>query len=382
MRIALARRGYSSTGGAENYLCRLAAGLETAGHECTLLTGPGWPREQWPGTGFRRVEPAGSPKKFADLVVRMTLLNETNPYERLFSLERLWGCDCYRAGDGVHLAWMARRARAAPAWKTFLRRWNPKHQQIIALEKSLFAGRGAGRVIANSALVRDEIIDCYGYPAERISIVHNGLPAEYLATAADWQAPGRRAAARSALGLREDDAALLFAGSGWERKGLHAALAALEILVERGASPAPLLLVAGRGNPRKYLAGISPPTRGRVRFLGPVRGMPACYAAADLFVLPTLYDPFSNACLEALAAGLPVVTTRGNGFGEIIVRGEHGDVLDEQAADFHEALAHSLMGWLDPDRRRSARASCAQRAASLTLSENVERSLAILLRPH
>lgn len=379
MRIALARRGYSSTGGAENYLCRLAAGLEAAGHECTLLTGPDWPRERWPGTGFHRTGRARSPRAFADFVNGMARPGADNPYDRLFSLERLWGCDCYRAGDGVHLAWMARRARAAPAWKTFLRRWNPKHQQIIALEKSLFAGRGAGRVIANSALVRDEIVDCYGYPTEQIAIVHNGLPAEYFAAATDWQTPGRRAAARSALGLREDDAALLFAGSGWERKGLHAALAALEILVEEKAAPTPLLLVAGRGNPRKYLAGISPRTRARVRFLGPVKDMPACYAAADLFVLPTLYDPFSNACLEALAAGLPVVTTRGNGFGEIIVRGEHGDVLDEQAADFHAALAHSLMGWLDPGRRRSAGASCAQRAAGHTLSDNVERTLALLL---
>ena len=66
----------------------------------------------------------------------------------------------------------------------------------------------------------------------------------------------------------------------------------------------------------------------RVHFLGPVREMAAVYAAADVFVLPTLYDPFSNASLEALAAGLPVLTTRANGFAEILTPGVDGEVFE------------------------------------------------------
>ena len=111
--------------------------------------------------------------------------------------------------------------------------------------------------------------------------------------------------------LRDDEIAVLFVGSGWERKGLRYATEAVGSLGEKFR-----LFVAGRGRGRKV--------DGRaVQRLGAVRDLPALYAAADIFLLPTLYDPFSNACLEALATGMPVVTTRENGFSEIIEQRVH-----------------------------------------------------------
>src|SRR5207245_11650621 len=104
-----------------------------------------------------------------------------------------------------------------------------------------------------------------------------------------------------------DQTALLFTGSGWERKGLRFAIAAMALCRNRKMR----LLVAGRGNKRFYKSK-------RVQFLGEVSDLVRLYAAADIFILPTIYDPFSNACLEALACGLPVITTRANGFSEII----------------------------------------------------------------
>ena len=101
----------------------------------------------------------------------------------MFSLERVWRCDCYRAGDGVHGAWLERRARVEPAWRVRLRAWNPKHRQILALEESLFGRGGARTVIANSRLVRDEILDRYGGRPGRVQVVYNGLPAACFLTA-------------------------------------------------------------------------------------------------------------------------------------------------------------------------------------------------------
>ena len=376
MRIGLARRGYSSTGGAESYLRRLAAGLAEAGHDCILLAGPDWPRDQWTGAGFQSVIGAGSPRAFAD---RVAQLQGAGVCAVLFSLERLWRCDCYRAGDGVHRAWLQRRSRVEPAWKSQLRRWNPKHRQILALEAALFAGGGARSVIANSRLVRNEIVDHYGYPADRIAVVYNGLPAEFFHDADDDSEREARAVGRTKMGLRETDCAILFAGSGWERKGLRQALAAFEILTARAdRNAATKLLIAGRGNPEPYLARLSARARANTHFLGPISDMPGCYAAADIFVLPTLYDPFSNACLEALAAGLPVVTTRANGFGEIITPGTHGEILDEQGSDFTEALVAALGRWLDPDRRQRSRAPCRQEAAGYTIMGNVTQTLDFL----
>ena len=113
-----------------------------------------------------------------------------------------------------------------------------------------------------------------------------------------------------------------------------------------------------------------------VQHLGAVRDLPALYAAADIFLLPTLYDPFSNACLEALAAGLPVITTRDNGFSEIIEQRVHGSIVDAPSniAQICEALHY----WADPDRRESARPAILERAGHFDISVNVERTLAVL----
>ncbi len=350
---------------------RLADALEDAGHAPALITTPGWPRDQWsPERRFITLQDSGSPTTFADGVAALAA---QDPFDLLFSLERVWRCDCYRAGDGVHHVWLERRAQVEPAWRRWLRPANLKHRRILTLEESLFAGGGAKSIIANSRMVRDEIMRVYGTPSERISVVYNGLPA------ASFQpvAPERRKRERSALKLEPSDYAILFAGTGWERKGLAHALAAVARLPD---SLRARLLVAGRGNPRPYLRKISARTRECVRFLGPVKDMAACYAAADVFVAPTLYDPFSNACLEALAAGLPVLTTRANGVAEIIAAGSEGDVFSTDDRASGAALAALLTEWADSARRADARAACAARAAGFTIEKNVTQTLEILLK--
>lgn len=362
MHIGLTRRGYSPTGGAENYLRRLGAALAANGHRSTLFASPEWPRDQWPtDAGFVTV-PGDNPRTFAD---GLAALEPSSRCDLLLSLERVWSCDCYRAGDGVHRAWLERRARIESPWQSWLRRWNPKHRQLLALEECLFGRDGARVVITNSQLVRREITVHYpACPPERIEVVYNGLPAVHFAPTT----PGLRARSRQRLGLDPDDLVLLFAGTGWARKGLTCALAALARLPE---VPRPRLLVAGKGNPRPYQRS------DRVRFLGPVRDMASVYAAADVFVLPTIYDPFSNACLEALAAGLPVLTTRANGFAEILDPGVDGDVFD---AGDSETLAHLIARWSDPARRAAARDRCAGKAATFSIERNVAETLNILTR--
>ena len=366
MHIGLARRGYSPTGGAEKYLRRLGATLAAGGHYATLFASPGWPRDQWPAEGGFEVVPGRGPRAFAD---GLSALAPQRRCDALFSLERVWRCDCYRAGDGLHRAWLERRARFEPAWRGRLRRWNPKHRQLLALEDALFGQGGAGFVIANSQLVRDEISRHFpAYPPERIAVVYNGLPAANLVS----PDPTTRDRSRHALGLDPDDFVLLFAGTGWERKGLACAVDAVAQLPDARLR----LLVAGRGNPRPYLRRRNN-LADRMRFLGPVRDMPALYAAADLFVLPTIYDPFSNACLEALAVGLPVLTTTANGFAEILTRGVNGDTFAPGDAD---ALADLLCRWSDPARRAAACESTGATARAFSIERNVAETLNILAR--
>lgn len=355
MKIGFVRRGFSSSGGAENYLQRLARGVHEAGHAVELFTTQEWPAEEWT-IGKLNLLRAGSPIAFANEVENGW---RTAACDSLISLERVWRCNIYRAGDGVHRAWLARRAKLLGRLRRFTTLLNRKHSEILRLEEALFRKQGADRVIANSQMVKNEIVEHYDYPAERIDLVYTGVPLETFSRAAE-----RRSDQRRALNLDHGDVALLFAGSGWERKGLREAIAACGDSKLR-------LFVAGRGDEQKYQAP-------NVRFLGVVRDMPALYGAADIFILPTFYDPFSNACLEALASGLPVITTRDNGFSEIIQDGVHGSIVD--SATNVAALSGAIEFWRDATTRKNARPVILERASQFGISRNVEQTLGLLLQ--
>jgi len=352
--IGLVRRGHSEVGGAENYLKRLARGLSESGHSTRLFTDAAWPAREWPWGPISRLR-GETAQRFAD---ELEKAEPKNQCDLLLSLERVWRCDVYRAGDGIHRAWLQRRAEVFGWPRRLLDRFNAKHRETLELEKALFGG-GAGRVIANSQMVKCEARGYYNYPEEQLDVVPNGVPL------ADFQPdPEARRLRRRILRLREDEIAVLFVGSGWERKGLPYALKAIDSLGGKFR-----LLVAGRG--RSHLV------RGRsVLRLGAVRDLPALYPAADIFLLPTLYDPFSNACLEALAVGLPVITTRANGFSEIIEDGVHGSIIN--APPNTQEVCNALRFWSSAERRETARPAILERASQFDISVNVRRTLAIL----
>src|SRR6266702_2933110 len=239
LRLAFVRRGYSPTGGAETYLKRLAHGVIEAGHEVQLIATNEWPEDQWPLGAITRLR-AESVIGFAD---ELEQVRPQRDCDGLLSLERVWSCDVYRAGDGVHCAWLARRRRFELPLKQFARALNRKHRALLHLEESLFASRKAGRVIAASQMVKKEIVDLYDYPADRIDIVHNGVPLGKFRFDSEL-----REKSREDLGLKPDQIALLFAGSGWGRKGLLFAIQAMALCKNTKIR----LLVAGRGNAALY----------------------------------------------------------------------------------------------------------------------------------
>jgi len=352
MNITLVRRGYSPTGGAENYLKRFARALTEAGHNISLLCTDDWPEAEWLYGEVVHLK-ASTPIRFANAVRR-----QRKPGSLLFSLERIWECDCYRAGDGVHRAWLTRRAAFEPAVKRRLRFLNRKHSGILELEESLFKQRGALHVITNSHLVKNEIVQEFAYPEEKISVVYNGLSAARSALA-----PNAREQARRRWGLNQPT--ILFAGSGWGRKGLRYAIQAVRGL------PSVQLIVAGSGKKPS-----NPPRN--VVFLGPIDEMSQAYLAADVFVLPTIYDPFSNACLEALSFGLPVITTTANGFSEIMVPGVHGEAINHP--NNIEALRASIQSWTSTAKCSQASNACKELAAQYTIGRNVHETVQVLQR--
>jgi UDP-glucose:(heptosyl)LPS alpha-1,3-glucosyltransferase len=249
MKIGLVRRGFSRTGGAESYLKRFGRALVDGGHRANLYSTQDWPQAEWLYGSLVRLK-SSSPLRFAQTVQECR-----QPDEILFSLDRVLQCDCYRAGDGLHKLWLDRRVQHEPSWRARLRFLNHKHHELLELERALFQRGGARHVIANSQLVKREIITEFAYPEDQITVIYNGLPDVHFK-----KKPGTRLDMRHDWGLRENDIALLFAGSGWERKGLKYALRAMSRIANKNVR----LLVAGKGTGRQYAFAL--PCRGFAGF--------------------------------------------------------------------------------------------------------------------
>jgi len=337
-RIAFLRRRFSPTGGAERYLLRLASGLVAQGHHLTLYCEDWSPRES-PFQAVRKIE-SNDPVTFAKKAAGMPLRDR---HELIFSLERVPGCDLYRAGDGVHADWLAYRKAFSPCWGPIRTAMRSKNKEICQLEARVFQPNGVGRVICNSHFVANQIIQRFHFDPERIDIIYNGVP--YLQFSSGDRELGRRA-----LKLSDDDYVILLVGAGSERKG-HA--------IARKA-------VGRLRNKRAKLVIIDTP---------PPVAMPHVYAAADVFLLPTLYDPFANVTLEALAAGLPVITSAQNGASEIMENEVTGFVLPR--ADDTNLIVHILEGLANPATRENFREPAQTLAQHFDLCHNLAATLSV-----
>ena len=390
MKLALIRRQFSAFGGAELYVQRLLAALAGANHELHLFT------EAWPhapqGVTVHPIAASSSRAARARHFAEAALLETTRQsFDCIFSLDRTLKQDVCRAGDGVHRVWLERRRQFASPWrKPFIGR-GAFHRSMLELEAQTFDSRNTCRVIANSDMVKREILEHFGFPADRIHVVHNGVDV------ARFQR-GDRAATRARFGVAGHEFLLAFVGSGWERKGLPFLLSAMaecsnrsrswiarlregiELADASGAGLDPnasdasartdraldqlKLLVIGKGtrplrSPRNVIFG------------GPMADVEGAYAAADLFVFLPIYEPSANVVCEALAAGLPVITSAMNGASEFIKGRVNGTVLADPSDP--DPLAEAIGYWW-ARRCRLAPADCGE----LGLERNIRETLAVL----
>ena len=361
--IGFLRRGYSSSGGVEVYLKGLAQGLRAAGHRVILLGTAEWPVEAWPGGEILRC----SGKTLTGYIseVERQKAESGIHFDLILSVEKVPGCDLYRTDEGLHLAWLTERVKYITPWARWFQWRNPKHREKLALEKQLFQADSTRRVISISDKITRDIVDLYGYPVEQISMVRNGVPPVGIATGEQQDQ------ARREFGILPGEKIILFVGTGWERKGLRFAIQAVERLAN--TNPGIRLLVAGKGSQQRYTSPV-------VKFLGPVKQMTKVYAASDLFVTPTIFEPFSLAALEAFSAGLPVITSAAAGISEIMIPGVHGEVI-ASSSDI-PAFTGALKKWIeitaDPEQISRARLACAALASGYTLERNLRETLAII----
>ncbi len=352
--IALIRQRYAGDGGAERFVARMLDTLKDRAR-LTLITRE-WDRVQ----GFEVL--ACNPfyigrwwrdRSFARDVCRLL---GSRRFDLVQSHERIACCDIYRAGDGLHREWLKNRARVLGPLARLGTALNPYHRYLLAAECRLFESPRLRAVVCNSRMVRDEIKRHFALADEKLHVIYSGVDTSVYHP----DLKRERAAVRASLGLVSAAPLFLFVGSGFERKGLAAALRALAQL------PAAQLLVIGRDRRiARYQALAQKLGLGeRVQFLGAIDDVKPYYGAADALVLPTLYDPFPNVALEAMACGLPVVTSTTSGAAELIANGHNGYVCD--ALDV-ETLTAYLRAVVDPARHAALCAQARRTVEPMTL---------------
>jgi UDP-glucose:(heptosyl)LPS alpha-1,3-glucosyltransferase len=369
MRLAIVRQRYTPYGGAERFIERALAALAARGIELTVVT-RAWPRDATTGATPLIVDPPHIGRTWRqwsfDRAACAALAR--SPATLVQSHERIACCDVYRAGDGVHAVWLdAKREGAGPLERAALA-LSPFHRYLVAAERRMFASPRLQAVICISKMVQREIHARFGLPLARLPVIYNAIDGAVFH-------PGLRAHrddVRARLGIAADAFVFLLVGSGFERKGVGRAIEALASLPQQAH-----LVVVGRDRnaPRfERLAGRLG-VDARVRFAGPQLDPKPYYGAADAFVLPTLYDALSNAVLEALACGLPVITSDRCGAGELVAAHDAGAIVGARDVAGLAAAMRALAS--DPARRAHAGARARGAVAALTPEAMAARLIAL-----
>lgn len=342
MKLAIVRQKYTPFGGAERFVERTILALkkldidisivarEWASEICGIRINPFYLGRTWRDASFSRVVQG---------------IIGSGRFDLVQSHERIPGCHIYRAGDGVHATWLDLRNKPLDVL-------SPWHRYTLMAEASMFRHPGLRTVICNSRMVRDDIARRFGVADEKLQVIYSGVDLETFHPRLHEEY-GQEFRKKNGVG----DAApvILFVGSGYERKGLPTLLRAVSGMVRRDAR----LWVIGRDKHELSMRKLAQTLgiENRVLFLGAQADVRPFLGAADVFALPTLYDPFPNAALEALACGLPLITTTTCGAAELVTEA-NGRVI---TAGDPKALAGSLDVVCEkaPEMRDAARASVA-----------------------
>jgi UDP-glucose:(heptosyl)LPS alpha-1,3-glucosyltransferase len=365
-------------GGCETYIADLARRLVADGHQVHLYACR-WDAAALPAAlRYHRLEAPSGPRflrpwRFGRACARAL---RGADHDVSLGFDKTWGQDVLYPQGGLHAASAAHNLRkhATPLTRrlaTVLKSLDPAHWSFTLLERKQYLGAGRPLIVVNSEMVRDHFEHFLGIPRRALRVVRSAIdPGRFR----EHDRPKRRVEGRQRWGLRPDETVALFAAMNYRLKGLEPLLHAIRMLPAE--APFRLLVV---GSPKtgawERLArrlGAAP----RVHFAGHCADMRDGYFAADFLVHPTFYDPCSLVVLEALACGLPVVTTRYNGAGELLSPPQEGYVIGNPHD--HGRLAWAMGQLLDPARRAACAQAARRAAAAWTFEQHYRQLLQVL----
>lgn len=281
-KITFVREKFNPYGGAERYFQRLINTLKKLGdYEIELLEFP---------------QPSWMPSWLKMLIFNYQACRAKKECF-YFSNDRITCLDIHRAGGGTHKAFLKTKGFSL----------NPLHPVSLWIEKRTL--ENARLIIANSRKVKTDILESYDIPSKKIEIIYNGVPIH------DFDKNVSRSRLKKEFQVDENEKIILYVGSGFERKGVWEFL---EIL-SRVKKDFKAFIVGKEKRMGKYIRYAKKlGLQDKVFFTGPRKDVETFYAASDIFLFPTRYEPFSNVVLEALSFENIVFTTRQNGAHEIL----------------------------------------------------------------
>jgi UDP-glucose:(heptosyl)LPS alpha-1,3-glucosyltransferase len=368
-------------GGAETYVADLCRYLVAAGHSVDLYaescTEGCLPRQvnviKVPAPGRTRLDRVRNFAKNAEEALRKA------EYDCSVGFINTYAHDVIIPQGGVQqgsLTANAQRFSSSLVRQSYLlaKTANPKHWVHRSIERKQYQPSRAQRVVAVSTMVKHHLEQFHNIPRQQISVVPNAIDPKRLVVS---QPGAVRCAFRNKLGLEPRDLTGLFVGHNFALKGLRPLLTALGAREAQSRGGRPIhLLICGNGDAgtyRRLAARLG--LKDQVHFLGYFENVEECYWSSDFFVQPTYYDPCSLVVLEALACGLPVITTAQNGASELLSDGGDGFVLTNPDAQKELILALNYMA--SETKRRAMAAAAYRLGQSHTFELHVARLIAI-----
>lgn len=366
MKIALVCHHFTlKKGGLEKYTVFLSRALIRWGHEVHVFANT---FTDEPGVHFHHVPVVrlSLPVKKLTFSYLLKKRLQKESFDIIHSMERTFYQDIFRVSDGINPVQMQQRY---PNPKVrLIKALGPRRLVLSYLEQKIFLKNGCRAVMTNSQLMRRHILDYYPVNPDKITVIYNGVDIKRFHPGVG---KNLRQPVRKALKILPEEIALLFISNNFKLKQLFLVLQAMVFLQDSAFK----LMVIGADDPLPYQKWAEKNgLKDRVLFVGSQKKVENFYAASDIFVLPTLYDAFANVCLEAMACGLPVLTTETNGAAELICDGIQGFVLKNSDA---RQLARYLVFLKSTQERNRMGRQAAKKASTFTLDKHLSELLSL-----